>query len=141
MPLQPGSPSDAEAGAMEELRRLLLGQEQVKLSDLERRIDDPTLRVEDVSAVLPQAVSRCVHQDGRLAGALAPAVEESLRASIRRDPAVLANAIFPIIGPAIRKAVSDAFRRVMQTFSTAMEHSLSWRGLRWRWDAWRTGRP
>ncbi|MCC6233062.1 MAG: OmpA family protein [Verrucomicrobiales bacterium] len=29
----------------------------------------------------------------------------------------------------------------MQTFSTAMEHSLSWRGLRWRWDAWRTGRP
>ncbi len=141
---EPGTPAagtDTAAGAMDALRELLLGREQVKLDALERRIVDPTLRVEDVSTVLPQAVSRCVREDGRLAAAMSPAVEESLRASIRRDPSVLTNAIFPIIGPAIRRAVSEAFRRVVQTFSDAMEHSLSWRGLRWRWDAWRTGRP
>ena len=28
----------------------------------------------------------------------------------------------------------------MQSFNHALEHSMSWRGLKWRMEAWRTGR-
>ncbi|MBL9136128.1 MAG: OmpA family protein [Verrucomicrobiales bacterium] len=139
VPSAGGDPRQAEA--MDELRRLLLGRQQERWSDLARRVEDPSLRAEDVSRVLPQAVARCSKQDGRLSQALAPAVESALRTSIRRDPRVLANAIFPIIGPAIRQAVSDSLRRLVETLNRAMELGLSWRGLAWRWEAWRTGRP
>lgn len=137
----PSTPVDPrQAEAMDELKRLLIGEEQERLSDLARRVEDPALRAEDVSRVLPQAVARCSKQDGRLSQALAPAVESALRTSIRRDPRVLANAIFPIIGPAIRQAVSDALRRLVETLNRALELGMSWRGLAWRWEAWRTHR-
>lgn len=64
-----------------------------------------------------------------------------MRTSIRRDPRVLANAIFPIIGPAIRQSVSEALRRLVEALNRTLELGMSWRGLRWRWEAWRTGRP
>jgi outer membrane protein OmpA-like peptidoglycan-associated protein len=138
----PSAGGDArQAEAMDELRRLLLGEEQERLSDLARRVEDPLLRAEDVSRVLPQAVVRCAKQDGRLSQALAPTVESALRTSIRRDPRVLANAIFPIIGPAIRQSVSEALRRLVEALNRTLELGMSWRGLRWRWEAWRTGRP
>jgi outer membrane protein OmpA-like peptidoglycan-associated protein len=133
-------PSNAP-GQLDQLRQILFGDEKRALSRLEEYHDDPVLHAEDVSQVLPQAVARCVRQDERLADAMAPAVESALKRSVKRDPCIVTNVIFPVIGPAIRKALAEFFARLAQSFNQALEHSLSWRGLKWRIEAWRTGRP
>jgi outer membrane protein OmpA-like peptidoglycan-associated protein len=45
------------------------------------------------------------------------------------------------MGPAIRKSITEALRGMLETFNEALEHSLSWRGIQWRVEAFRTGRP
>ena len=135
-----GSPSN-KPDALDQLRQILFGQEKRTLSGLQQRHDDPILHAEDVSRILPQAVARCVRRDNHLAHAMAPAISSALKSSVKRDPGIVTNVIFPIIGPAIRKALAELFARLVQSFNHALEHSLSWRGLKWRMEAWRTGRP
>jgi OOP family OmpA-OmpF porin len=50
------------------------------------------------------------------------------------------DAIFPIIGPAIRRSIASAFSELVQSINTTVEHSLTPRGLAWRFEALRTGR-
>src|ERR1035441_10362108 len=78
--------------------------------------------------------------DERLASALRPTVESALRRSIRDEPKRWAEALFPILTPAIRLAVSAALRETVQTLNQLLEHSLSLESWRWRFEAWRTGR-
>jgi hypothetical protein len=68
-------------------------------------------------------------------------IQDALDASIRRDPARVANIIFPIIGPSIRKSVVDYFERLMFAFNRAIEHTFSYQGMIWRIEALKSGRP
>lgn len=77
----------------------------------------------------------------RLEQALLPAIEGALKISVRRNPKVLVDALFPVMGPAIRRAIASTLRSTLEAFSQALEHSLSPRSIKWRWEAWRTGRP
>jgi OOP family OmpA-OmpF porin len=79
--------------------------------------------------------------DLALAAALAPTIQETLRESVRRDPHVLADALFPVMGPAIRKSIAETLRGMLESFNEALEHSLSWRGIKWRIEGFRTGKP
>ena len=62
-------------------------------------------------------------------------------ASVRRNPRPLADALFPIIGPAIRKAVAATLQRHARVAQHARS-STACRGARssWRLDARRTGK-
>jgi outer membrane protein OmpA-like peptidoglycan-associated protein len=51
------------------------------------------------------------------------------------------DALYPIMGPAIRRSITEALADMMQTFNRAVEQSLSPRAIKWRFDAWRTGQP
>jgi OOP family OmpA-OmpF porin len=44
------------------------------------------------------------------------------------------------MGPAIRKSINETLSEALGTFNQLLEQSLSFRALRWRFDAWRTGR-
>jgi OOP family OmpA-OmpF porin len=134
------SPASADnGGRFAELRSLLVGPEQRQLRALERRLDDPAAHAREVSRVLPAAVELRTN-DPHLRRALAPTVEEAISASVRRNPRPLADALFPIIGPAIRKAIAATLSGMLESLNTTLEHSLSWRSIRWRLDARRTGR-
>ncbi len=135
-----GAPAPPEAGDFEALRELLLGREKQQLEGLQARVENPALRAQDVGRVLPQAVVLASSRGSNLTAALAPAVEAALRESVRRDPTPLVNAVFPILGPAIRKAVAEALGRLVQSLNQALDHSLSLRSWRWRLEAARTGR-
>ena len=76
-----------------------------------------------------------------LTRALLPTVEQAIRISVRRDSRPLVDAIFPVMGPAIRKSIAEALRSMVQSLSRSLEHSFSIRGMTWRVQAWRTGRP
>ena len=129
--------------AYEELRHLIIAPEQEELADIQERLDDRARRTQDVSSVVAEAISmrRDQHGERALAQALAPTVQETLRESVRRDPHPLADALFPVMGPAIRKSISEALRGMLESFNQALEHSLSPRGIKWRIEALRTGKP
>jgi OOP family OmpA-OmpF porin len=95
------------------LRAILLGRERDQIRRIEQKLDDPE--------------------------ALSPVVEKALTASVRRDPKPLADALFPVMGPAIRRAISQALAGMMQSVNQALEHTFSLQGLAWRWEAIRTG--
>jgi OOP family OmpA-OmpF porin len=127
------------ATAYAELRRLLL-PERDELSRLRDRWTDPQLRAEDVSEVLPPALQLGAARGPELRSSMRPLVEEAIRLSIQKDPAILASALFPIIGAAVRKAVASALQSTIQTLNQIVEQSLSWRSLQWRWESFKTGK-
>lgn len=138
--------SDGYEPSLGELREILVQPFREDIRDLRRRVQKVELREEevtasDVSQVLPEAVRRHgTAEDDELSEALAPTMERTLHVSIERDPQPIVDAIFPVIGPAIRKAVSEALSTLMVNVNRTLEHGFSLKGLRWRWEAWRTGR-
>ena len=131
----------AEAPDLAELRQLILGPERRRLAELERRLDAAGLTREELAELLPEAIALRTGRDRQLARALAPTVENAIGESVRRNPRPIATAIFPVLGPAIRKAIAEALAGLAASINRALEHSLSPRGLRWRLEAWRTGVP
>lgn len=124
----------------QELRDLLVTPEQDRLRDIERRLASPELHVAEVARVLPEAITRRSATDEGLGVALAPVVGKAIGASVRQDPQPLIDAIFPVMGPAIRRAISNALSELVQSINTTLEHTVSLRGLAWRVEAMRTGR-
>src|SRR5580698_8831751 len=99
-------PSDMPepAQALAELRELLVGQELDDLASVQARLDDPARRAEDLAQVLPAAIKAAKVKG--LREALEPVVEKSFQSSIRNHPKDVVDAIYPIIGPAIRASIS-----------------------------------
>src|SRR5262249_59213241 len=89
----------------------------------------------------PQAIVKRSARDRQLGIALAPTVENAIRESVRRNPREIATAIFPVLGPAIRKAIAETMSGLVNTINRAIEHSLTPQGIRWRFESWRTGVP
>ena len=129
--------------AFEELRHLIVAPEQEGIATIQERLDNLEKRTADVSVVVAEAIQmrREKGDDLALAAALAPTIQETLRESVRRDPHVLADALFPVMGPAIRKSIAETLRGMLESFNEALEHSLSWRGIKWRIEGFRTGKP
>ena len=116
---------------LEQLRTLLLGREIELSRHFSQVLDDPEQLAIAVSRVLPAAIAQAAARDERLGQVLAPA----LGSSVRRDPNTLVDILHPLIGPAIGKSIDATFQSLNET----LKHSLTWRGLKWRWEAWRTG--
>lgn len=136
-----GEASPSGVDPLGELRRLLLVAEEAQVSRIQERLDDPEIHAEDVSRVLPEAIVIRAAKDDNLTRVLQPTVEEAILISVRRDPQVLVDALFPVMGPAIRKAISSALASMVESFSQTLDQSFSIQGLKWRLEAWRTGKP
>ena len=108
------------------------------LSRLSEVVDDPEQFAAAVGSVLPTAIARAT-SDARLGQVLAPALEKATQSSIRNDPRKLVNTLYPLIVPAIRKSIGETIDETFQSLNESLKHSLTWRGLKWRWEAWRTG--
>jgi outer membrane protein OmpA-like peptidoglycan-associated protein len=136
---------DTDEGALgegfDELRRLLIAPEQGQLRDLSQRLDDPHQRAQDVSAVLPEAVALRPRGDRQLVAALTPAVGAAMRETLRRDPRGFAEVFFPLLGPAIRKAIGKALADMVQSLNQVVENTFTPKGIKWRMEAIRTGKP
>lgn len=131
----------AHQDGLTELRRLLVGPEQQEIEDLRARLNQQeSLLPEDVSRVLPEAVTLRTRRDKKVTEALLPTVEEAIDISVKKNPQTLIDALFPVMGPAIRKAIAEALSGMTQAMNKSLEHSLSPQGLKWRVEAWRTGK-
>lgn len=62
----------------------------------------------------------------------------------RLDPNIpeeFADALYPVMGPAIRKSIAHALKAFSEQINRTLEYSLSVKGLRWRMQAARAGIP
>ncbi len=132
-----GGPGD---DAVTELRSLIVGPEQAEIKRLARKIEERKFLAEDAANVITEAVELRQGRDDSLSDVLAPTVESTLYKSVSRDPQTLADALFPIFGPAIRRAVASAMRGAVQNMNRTMDSFVTAKGLRWRMEAWRSGR-
>lgn len=124
----------------EALKHLLLHEERERIVTLERLLDDPT----EHALLMGRDLSRAIRESsakGKLSNALAPTVGEILHDSVRKDPQTMADALYPAMGPSIRRSISEALRSMVQSFNEALSHSFSWQGLKWRLEALRTKKP
>ena len=136
---RPESDADA-AGDLERLRTILLGD---SLGMLDARVADVERAEDELHARLPAAIERAGKGAGaeRMANALATPVTSALGAAVRENRAMIVDVLFPVIGPAIRKAIAEAMRNLVADINRTMESSFTPRGLRWRIEAWRSGVP
>ena len=139
--VEPKSTPPSEVSTLDprlnELRRLLVGHEIEVLGRLQEVVEDPEQLGAAVGRVLPTAIAS---SDARLGEVLAPALEKATASSIRNDPRALIDILYPVIVPAIRRSVGDSIDNTFQSLNESLRQSLTWRGLRWRFEAWRTGR-
>ena len=136
----------ADTDEFKRLLKLLVGEERSSISQLKSKIQQQETQIADlrvtsksVKEVLPDAIRLSLKDSEELTRQLQPVIEGTIDHSVRNRPEKLTNAIFPVIGPAIRKSVSELVREMLQSINTVIERSCSVQGLKWRWDAWRSG--
>jgi outer membrane protein OmpA-like peptidoglycan-associated protein len=141
---KPGNGGEAGPAASDplvELRGLLLAAEEAQVVKIQERLDDPRSRAEDVGRVLPEAIAIRSGEDRALTDALLPSVEEAIGISVRRHPDVLVDGLFPVMGPAIRKSIVNTLSEMLESLNQTLALGFSRQGLKWRIEAWRTGKP
>jgi len=132
----------APASDLDRLKDILLGDELGALDALDARVEKVEREQSELPARLPGAIESA-EQDGaeRMAHALAKPVAHALGTAVRENRQVIVDVLFPVIGPAIRKAIAEALRNLVTDVNGAIESSFTPRGLRWRFEAWRSGVP
>jgi OOP family OmpA-OmpF porin len=124
---------------LEALRSVVLEPERTVLTRLQQKVDDPQQFAQAVAEVLASAFEVAGSRDERLASVLAPTMERATQASIQKDPSTLVGILYPLMGPVIRKSIGESLDGTLRGLNQAFKHSLSWRGLKWRLEAYRSG--
>jgi len=135
------SPNASDNQTLDRLRDLLLKPEQNQIQSIENRLNDPMVRSNEIANVLPDAVALSVMRSKKLPRALQPVIDASLKNSVQKNPKAFADAIFPALGPGIRKAIASTLMGMIQSLNQALNHSFSLKGLKWRLEALKTRKP
>jgi hypothetical protein len=128
----------------ERLRELLLGDERRELASARTRIGELERAQQDLPRRLPGAAVEALRSgkdNARVADALSEPVAQALGSAVQKNRQHIVDALFPIIGPMIRKAIAEALRGLVSNLNGAIESSFTLRGLQWRLEAWRGGVP
>jgi len=124
---------------IDELREILNGANSNELAALKQRIEDVESRAEDVAEVLAPAISRS--DNDALVSSLKDPVSMSLKYAIRSEPEDYAEILYPVMAPAIRRAISQAISSLMVTINKTVESATSVSGIKTRFQSFRTGIP
>ena len=122
------------------LRSLLFGREIALLEKLRETLENPKDSTRMVSNVLAEAIQMRSGKDPHMRLALEPVIDNILKALLHKRRAEFAETLSPLMGPSIRKSITETFRSMLGSFSKSMEMAFSWKGLRWRLEAMRSGK-
>ena len=126
---------------LDKLKDLLFGAEKEALHSIAERVARPETRTADVSDVLPEAIHQRHKKNGELVESLTEPVGECLQRAFRDDPETYSDALYPVMGPAIRKSIAHTLRAFSEQLNRVAEQSLTPKGLKWRFQASRAGVP
>jgi OOP family OmpA-OmpF porin len=128
-------PLDEIENPLEDLQNLVLGLKPHELKKLQFWLKDSDNFTGDISSILPDAVVKSFEKDKSLSDALLPVIESAIFVSVQKNPEALANALFPIMGPAIRQSIAETFRKMIQSLNDTLEKQFSMERIKWRFEA------
>ena len=115
------------------LRQLLLADERDSLARADQRLAALERTRDALCDELPGLVRAAPPQ--AMADALATPVASALGNAVRHNSSSIVDALFPVIGPLIRKAIAEALRGLTSDLNSVLEQSLTPRGIKWRIEA------
>src|SRR5262245_25343362 len=124
----------ANDDSLERLKALLLHEERAELARLAHAR-------ETLPKQLPKLLERA-HREGRpgaLAKALSEPIADALGSAIETRRQSIVDALFPVIMPAIRRAIAEYLRTLSADLNRVVESKFTLRGLRWSLEARRRG--
>ena len=125
----------------EQLRRLLLQEEQERLDHLEARLGDDDALKGSLAPIIADILRDAGVKDyKRMAGALAPVVLQSIKTEIHNSRDMMVDALYPITGRLVSAAVRNAFKDLVDQLNQKLDSSLSMDRWRARFKAKMTGR-
>lgn len=124
-----------DAAQLNELRRLLFGLDNLELARLQRMMKDPHEFAAEIRELLPHAVRQMIDKGEITTASIGPFIEDAIQQSIRKNPRNLADILFPIMGPAIRKAVAEDLKKMVASINASLEAGLSPKMMKWRLQA------
>ncbi|GHS84916.1 hypothetical protein FACS1894103_6090 [Campylobacterota bacterium] len=133
----PEVPTDPEITA---LREQLFKREIAIIDKLKLMLDGGQRSKQEMDKIIADTIGHMAGRDERLVSALAPTIETVVTKSMQLHQDDFVNILFPLMGPSIRKSIAENFRSMLNSFSQSLETALSWRGLRWRFEALRSGK-
>lgn len=125
---------------LKRIKHIILGDEYDELLKLRDEINDDGHFSKIVSNIITEALKERSLRDDSISEVLAPTIDQAISSSINQDPKKLAESLYPIMGPAIRKSISETMQQMLENLNQLLEESVSPKSLRWRFDAWRTGK-
>ncbi|MEZ5439965.1 MAG: hypothetical protein R3F15_00600 [Lysobacterales bacterium] len=126
---------------LQRLRQLLAVADADSQARVEGRLEEVESRLRRLPSDLPDTIDAADRQGPALARSLSQPLQRSIEQLARERRELLAEAVFPVIGPAIRRAITEALRELVLNLNRLLESAFTPRGLRWRWQAWRSGVP
>lgn len=117
------------------LRKLITGLGQKELERLQLLMTDPHEFSEEISELLPYAIRILIDKGEIDTESLLPIIEETMQSSIQRNPRKLADILYPVMVPAIRKAVSEDIKKMLASVNASLESGFSTKRLKWRLQA------
>ncbi len=120
---------------LNELRKMIIGLGTEDLSRLAVLINDPEAFSEEISDLLPNSIKLMLEKGKVSYDELIPIIETALKDSVKRNPHTLSDILFPVMLPAIRKAVADDIRNMINSLNTTLEHGFSPKRMGWRFKA------
>ena len=130
---------DSEAH-FSELQELLVGEYIHDLRNHRERLDKLEADAIQSSHIVARSLATESKKDPKIRKVLSPVVEDALRISVEENPSMMAGILFPMIGEAVRKAVSQAVQQIMDSLNDVLANSFSTERLGWRIEGWRTGK-
>jgi hypothetical protein len=91
---------------LEKLRAILLGKDYDELIAFKENAQNHYKYSQSIAKVVSEALAIRSMQDDSVAETLAPTIQKALTRSIEKDPKPLADALYPVMGPAIRKSIN-----------------------------------
>ena len=120
---------------MNELRKMIIGLDTEDLKRLTLLINDPEAFSEEISELLPNSIKVLLNKERISYGELIPILETTLHDSIKKNPLTVADILFPVMGPAIRKAVAEDLKVMIESLNTSLESGFSPQKIGWRFKA------
>lgn len=120
---------------LNELRQIILGLNREEVDHLHRLLKEPHEFSLEISNLLPHSIKKLIEDKNISKEDLIPLLENLLQDSIHQDPKRLANILFPVMGPAIRKAVAEDLKKMVESLNQGLESGVSPKHLKWRLQA------
>ena len=124
---------------LDTLKQLLLADELNTLSKLQQRINEREKRLDDLIDGLPDALGAISNSDDR--EVLDRVLYRAMSQMIRNDPKGSSELLYPVILPAIRKAVSESMRSTIEKIDLMIKSKMSVEKLKWRIESLKKGIP